>query len=331
MTRDTFCCFRIDQRDGNVAGAVETIRTGDLSAGNVLIRGTFSGINYKDALAATGAGKIIRDFPLIGGIDVAGYVEHSADDRLKTGDPVVVTGCGLGERHDGGFSQYVRVPSDWVVRLPDGLSPESAMTIGTAGFTAALAIERMELNGQTPDAGPILVTGATGGVGSFAIKLLSARGYRVTALTGKRDAEDYLRELGASDVLLRDGLEIGTRPLEKAQFAGAIDGLGGDVLSWLTRIVQPAGNIASIGLAQGPELSTTVMPFIIRGISLLGIDSVNVPHATRKKVWGHLAADVSPSGLAKMVTRRVTLDELPSAFGAFLNGTVTGRTLVDLQ
>ncbi|QDS93989.1 Putative quinone oxidoreductase YhfP [Roseimaritima multifibrata] len=327
----TFQCYRIQSHDGEVSGSVETCTIGSLPEGEVLIRAAFSDVNYKDALAATGHGKIIRDFPLIGGIDVSGRVESSTDNRFKPGDAVVVTGCGLGERHDGGFSEFVRVPADWVVPLSDALSLQQAMAVGTAGFTAALAIDRMELCGQTPDGGSVLVTGATGGVGSFAINMLKGRGYEVTALTGKPSSADYLRELGASEVLIRGDLEMGTRPLERAKFAGAIDSLGGDVLSWITRVIQPSGNIASIGLAGGSALNTTVMPFILRGINLLGIDSVNVPQRARREVWKRIATDLRPSHFDKIVTRQVTLGELNDVFKSFIDGQVTGRTIVKIS
>lgn len=324
----SFRCFRIRNDDGTIGGSVETATIGSLPRGDVLIRAAYSNVNYKDALAATGTGKIIRDFPLIGGIDVSGNIQTSDDSRFTDGDAVVVTGCGMGERHDGGFAEFVRVPGDWVVPLPDGLSLEDAMSVGTAGFTAAMAIDRMELNGQQPEAGSILVTGATGGVGSFAINMLHRRGYSVTALTGKRDSESYLRELGASEVLFRDELEMGQRPLEGAKFAGAIDSLGGDVLSWITRIVGPSGNIAAIGLARGVELNTTVMPFILRGVNLLGIDSVNVAKEKRQAIWNRIATDLRPDHQGNIVTRRVTLDELGGVFEAFIDGENVGRTVV---
>ena len=322
----TFQCFRVH---ADSAG-VETRKISDLPPGDVLIRAAYSSVNYKDALAGTGAGKIIRDFPLIAGIDVAGTVAHSTDPRFQTGEAVVVTGCGLGERHDGGFSQYVRVPGNWVVTLPENLSPQDAMKFGTAGFTAALAIDRMERNRQTPDDGTICVTGATGGVGSFAIRLLTVRGYDATAITGKRDAEDYLRQLGATHVLFRDELELGTRPLEKAQFAGAIDNIGGEFLGWLTRVTATGGNVTAIGLAGGSELNMTVMPFILRGVNLLGINSVNVAQAERQTIWNRLAAELQSIGLDKMIVKRVTLDALPQVFDSMLQGNITGRTIVEL-
>ena len=233
----------------------------------------------------------MRRFPMVGGIDVAGAVHASNDPRYAEGDPVVITGFGLSEDFDGGYSEYVRAPGDWLIRLPDGMSLRDSMAIGTAGFTAALAVDRMELNGQRPDRGPVLVNGATGGVGSFAIDMLAGLGYEVAAFTGKRDRDDYLRALGASRILYRDEAEMGTRPLEKTRWAGAVDNVGGGELAWLTRTMQPEGNIASIGLAGGFKLETTVMPFILRGVNLLGINSVHVARDRRERVWQRLASD----------------------------------------
>jgi acrylyl-CoA reductase (NADPH) len=296
----------------------------------VVIRVACSDINYKDALAATGAGRILRRYPLVGGIDLAGTVESSGDARLRPGDAVLVTGCGLSETHDGGYSQFARVPADWVIPMPPGLDALTAMSIGTAGFTAALAIHRMEQNGQTPTGGPIVVTGATGGVGSVAIDMLSARGYQVVALSGKPEAAQYLKELGATEVLDRRSLDLGSRPLENARFAGAIDNLGGEVLTWLTRSVDFWGNIASIGLASSPELKTTVMPFILRGVALLGINSSATRREWRLAVWQRIATDLRPKHLARIVTRTIAFEELPQAFPDYLEGRVTGRTVVKI-
>src|SRR5690606_27894224 len=218
--------------------------------------------------------KILRRFPLIGGIDLAGVVESSADRRYRKGERVLVTGCGLGEDHDGGYAEYARVDGDWVIPMPAGLDPKRAMAIGTAGFTAALAVHRMEHNGQRPDTGPVVVTGATGGVGSLAVNMLAGRGYEGVAVTGKADHVPYLRKLGAASVLLRQEIDYGRRPLERIQWAGAIDNVGGEMLTWLTRTTGWWGNIASIGLAGSHELHTTVMPFILRGVNLLGINSM---------------------------------------------------------
>lgn len=325
-----FKAFRIHSEGGKIAARFETLTLDDLAAGEVVIRVACSDINYKDALAATGAGKILRRYPLVGGIDLAGTVESSSDSRYRPGDAVLVTGCGLSETHDGGYAQFARVHGDWVIPMPAGLDPLTAMSIGTAGFTAGLAIHRMEQNGQTPEHGPIVVTGATGGVGSVAIDMLSARGYQVVAVSGKPDAAAYLKELGATEVLDRKTLDLGSRPLEAARFAGAIDNLGGEVLTWLTRTVDFWGNIASIGLAASPELRTTVMPFILRGVALLGINSSATRREWRLAVWQRIATDLRPRHLARIVTRTIAFDELPGAFPDYLTGSVTGRTVVKI-
>jgi NADPH2:quinone reductase len=323
-----FKAFRIHDDNGQIAGRFEDLTLDDLAAGDVVVRVTYSGINYKDALAATGAGKILRKYPLVGGIDLAGIVESSADARYRAGDHVLVTGCELSETHDGGYAQYARVKGDWVIPLPAGLDDRSAMAIGTAGFTAALAIHRMEENGQRPANGPVVVTGATGGVGSFAIDMLAARGYEVVAVSGKPGAVDYLKTLGAAHVLMRQSIDYGTRPLEKAQFAGAIDNVGGDMLAWLTRTVGYGGSIASVGLAGGATLNTTVMPFILRAVNLPGINSSATPRALRLIVWQRIATDLAPAHLNAIATREIPFDALPGAFAPYLKGEITGRTIV---
>ncbi len=325
---EPFLAYRIHEDDGKIGGRVEHVTLDDLNEGGVVIRAAWSGINYKDALAATGAGRIVRRFPMVGGIDVAGVVHASNDPRYAEGDPVVITGFGLSEDFDGGYCEYVRASGDWLIPLPDGMSPRDSMAIGTAGFTAALAVDRMELNGQRPDRGPVLVNGATGGVGSFAIDMLGGLGYEVTAFTGKRDQDEYLHALGASNILYRDEVEMGTRPLEKALWAGAVDNVGGDQLAWLTRTMRPEANIASIGLAGGFKLETTVMPFILRGVNLLGINSVYVGWEQRERVWQRLASDLKPRCLDRIVTSEVALSDLASAFDGYMAGTVTGRAVV---
>ena len=329
---DQFRAFRVHQDDGKTDARIDTIGLDDLGPGDgksdVLIKACWSDINYKDALAATGKGRIMRRFPMVAGIDVAGYVASSRDPRYAEGDAVLVTGFGLGEDHDGGYAEYVRVPADWLVPLPDGLSLRESMALGTAGFTAALAVDGMQHNFQVPDMGPILVNGATGGVGSFAIDMLAALGFTVTAFTGKRDQEAYLKQLGASELLIRGEAELGTRALEKSVWGGAVDNVGGDELGWLTRTVNPCGNIASIGLAGGIKLETTVMPFILRGVNLLGINSVYVAHERRVRVWDRLASDLKPRHLDQIVTREVAFDAMEGVFDAYVAGTVTGRAVV---
>jgi len=323
-----FKALRIHGRDGAVEARFERIGLDDLAAGEVVIRVRYSTINYKDALAATGAGRILKRYPLVGGIDLSGEVESSADARFRPGEPVVVTGCGLSETHDGGYAEYARVKAEWVVPLPAGLGLDDAMRIGTAGYTAALAIDRLEHNGQRPEAGPIVVTGATGGVGSVAIDMLAGRGYEVVALSGKTSADEYLTAIGAARILRRGELDLGRRPLEAALWAGAIDNLGGEVLTWLTRTVDFHGNIASIGLAASPELHTTVMPFILRGVSLLGVNSVANTRELRLRVWDRIATDLKPRHLARIGARTIDFDALPAAFADYLAGGVQGRTLV---
>jgi acrylyl-CoA reductase (NADPH) len=327
---DSFKAFRIHETAGRVAGRFEDLQLEQLTPGEVVIDVQYSDINYKDALAATGAGRILRRYPLVGGIDLAGAVFSSDDPRYERGDAVLVTGCGLSETADGGYAQRARVRADCVIPMPPGLDARRAMALGTAGFTAALAIHRMERNGQAPARGPVVVTGATGGVGSTAIDMLAGRGYEVIAVTGKSSAREYLESLGASRVLSREQLALGSRPLEAARYAGAIDAVGGDLLAGLTRHVDYWGNIASVGLAGGAELSTTVMPFILRGVNLLGINSSATPRAERLEVWQRIAGDLKPRHLDRIVTRTIDFADLPGAFQAYIDGKVTGRTVVKI-
>ncbi len=324
----SFRAFRIHEIDRRVVARFDQLSLDDLSPGDVVVRVTCSGINYKDALAATGASRILRRYPLVGGIDFAGEVVTSTDARYAPGQKVLVTGCGLSETHDGGYAEYARVQADWVIPVPAGMSDLDTMKLGTAGFTAALAIHRMEQNGQRPAGGPVVVTGATGGVGSLAINMLAGRGYEVVAVSGKAAAEPYLREIGAARVLLRQDIDPGSKPLEKALWAGAVDNVGGPLLTWLTRTVDQWGNIASIGLAASMELHTTVVPFILRGVNLLGINSVLTPRELRLEVWRRLATDLRPAALDRICTKSVGFGELPAQFDDYLQGRVTGRTLV---
>ncbi len=328
---DEFRAFRIDEQDGDIVAGFRTLTLDDLTEGNVVVRVTHSTINYKDALAATGKGRILRRYPLNGGIDLAGIVVSSEDDEFQPGTDVLMNGCGLSETVDGGYSEYARVNSEGLVPVPDGMSCAQAMQIGTAGYTAALAIHRMEQNGQTPDLGPIAVTGATGGVGSIAIDMLAGRGYEVVAVTGKASEADYLTSIGAERVLLRDDIDFGKRPLEKAEWAGAIDNLGGDYLTWLTRTVRYGGNIASIGLAASHKLETTVMPFILRAVCLLGINSVETPRDLRRAVWQRIGTDLGPRHLDTIGHRTIAFDALPEAFQDFIDGRITGRTVVQIS
>ncbi len=327
----TFLALRCHQDAGRVQARLEALpvrAAASLAPGEVALAVAWSGINYKDALAATGAGRIMRRFPLTAGIDVAGIVEASNDPRFSPGDAAVVVGCGLGEEHDGGFAERAYVQGDWIVRVPAPLSLRDAMAIGTAGFTAALAIERMEHNGLRSDLGPVAVTGATGGVGSFAVAMLAARGYRVSAITGKPDAGPYLTALGAHDVLAAGDMPPTSRPLESARWAGAVDNVGGDVLAWLCASTLPLGNVASVGLAASHALQTTVMPFILRGVNLLGIHSTWCPADRRTVAWARLAIDVSSAMIEAIAQRSVDLRDLAGAFDGYTARRVTGRTLV---
>jgi acrylyl-CoA reductase (NADPH) len=325
-----FKALRIHEEHSKVVARYEELSLDELAAGEVVVRVTHSDINYKDALAATGAGKILRRFPLVGGIDLAGVVDSSTDARFRPGDAVLVTGCGLSETHDGGYAQYARMQADWLIPIPPTLDAFSVMALGTAGFTAALAIDRMEHNGQRPSAGPVVVTGASGGVGSLAVDMLAGRGYEVHAVSGKPQAADYLRSLGAAKVLPRAELNFGSRPLETVRCAGAIDNVGGEMLTWLTRTVDYFGNIASIGLAGSAELRTTVLPFILRGVNLLGINSTATPRELRLRVWERIAGDLRPRHLARIASREIRFDELLGAFPAYLQGSVVGRTVVKI-
>jgi acrylyl-CoA reductase (NADPH) len=327
---NSFRAFRIDKKDDAIVAGFCELSLDDLSKGEVVVKVSHSTINYKDALAATGAGKILRRYPLVGGIDLAGTVVSSSDARFDTGHEVLVNGCGLSETVDGGYAEYARVKGDSVVRVPEGMTATQTMQIGTAGYTAALAIHRMEQNNQRPENGPIVVTGATGGVGSIAVDMLSARGYEVVALTGKAAQSDYLKSIGAHQVLLRGDVDYGKRPMEKAEWGGAIDNVGGDVLTWLTRTVNYGGNIASIGLAASPSLNTTVLPFILRAICLLGINSVDTPRDLRLDVWDRIGGDLRPRHLDTIAATTIGFDALPGAFQAFVDGNVTGRTVVTI-
>ncbi len=328
---EKFRAYRIDEQDGKIVAGFQELSIDDLTPGNVVIKVSHSTINYKDALAATGTGKILRRYPLNGGIDLAGTVVSSDDAAFQPGTEVLVNGCGLSETVDGGYSEFARLDSKSLVPVPEGMSVADTMRIGTAGYTAALAIHRMEQNGQRLENGPIVVTGATGGVGSIAISMLDARGYEVVAVTGKVNEENYLKDIGARRVLPREQIDFGRRPMEKAQWAGAIDNLGGDYLAWLTRTMEYGGNIASIGLASSAALNTTVLPFILRAVCLLGINSVDTPAELRLAVWSRIAGDLRPRHLDRIGQRTISLDELPEAFQAYIDGTVTGRTLVRIS
>ena len=324
-----FDAFRIHDDDAGYRSGIEQVSVDDLSPGEVVIKTAYSSVNFKDALAGTGKGRILRRFPLVGGIDVAGHVVASSDKAFREGDPVLVTGCGLSETRDGGYSTFARLESRWTIPLPAGLTLRESMVLGTAGFTAALALFRMLDNRQSPGLGPLCVTGATGGVGSLAVDIFSRAGFEVHAVSGKADQHDYLKAIGASQVLGRDALAT-TRPMESARFGGGLDNVGGPMLASLLAQTAPYGNVASAGLAASPDLHTTVMPGIIRGVSLLGVASGGTARDIRDAIWARLGSDWKPRHLDTICTRETGLADLPRVFDAMLAGGSLGRTLVSL-
>ena len=324
---NTFPAFRIHNDAAGYRAGIESIALDDLNPGEVVIKTAYSSVNFKDALAGTGEGKILRKFPLVGGIDVAGHVVASTDPAFKEGDAVLVTGCGLSETRDGGYAQYARLESRWVIALPTGLSLRESMILGTAGFTAALALYRMKENRQAPELGPLAVTGATGGVGSLAVDIFTRAGFEVHAISGKADQADYLKTLGATQVLGREAL-ASSRPMESTRFGGGLDNVGGSMLASLLAQTAPYGNVATAGLVATADLPTTVMPFIIRGVSLLGVASAGTARDIRDDIWRHLADDWKPAHLESICQREITLDGLPEVFAGMLSGQSFGRTLV---
>ena len=326
-----FKAYLITEADKKVTAAFVEKSVDELDPGEVLIRVAYSDVNYKDALAATGKGRILLRPACIGGIDLSGTVVSSSDPRFAQGDAVLATSYDIGVKHHGGYAEYARIPADWVVKVPRGMTLWEAMAFGTAGFTAGLAIVRMEQVGLKPSDGPVIVSGATGGVGSVAVDALSRLGYHVVALTGKAAETEYLTGLGAKEVKLRSELDLAKiRPLGSATWAGAVDNLGGDVLAWMASTMKVGGAIASIGLAASHALNTTVMPFILRGASLLGVDSVNCPMALREKVWQRLGGDMKPAHL-KTMTKTIPFAELPAAFEDFIAAKIRGRVVVDIN
>jgi len=327
----SFRAFRIHNDDVGYRAGIENMDTGALSPGEVLVKVAYSSVNYKDALAGTGKGRILRTYPLNGGIDVAGHVVASTDPTFREGDAVLCTGSGLSETRDGGYSEYARLDARWTIPLPASLSLRESMIIGTAGFTAALALLRMQDNRQTPALGPIAVTGASGGVGMLAIDIFSRAGYEVHAISGKAGHFDFLRELGASECIDRHRLAFSGKPMDSARFGGALDNVGGSMLGGLLPLISPYGNVAICGNAGGITFDSTVMPFIIRGASLLGIASAGTARDLRDRIWQHLASDWKPQHLDHIVTREAGLDELPGVFARMLAGDSFGRTLVRIE
>ena len=328
---EKFKAFRLTEVDKKITANFESCDLDALDPGEVVVRVAYSDVNYKDALAATGKGRILQRASCIGGIDFSGTVVSSSDARFTKGDAVLATGYDLGVKHHGGYAEYARVPADWLVKMPAGLTLWEAMALGTAGFTAGMAIVRMEQNGLTPASGKVIVSGATGGVGSIAVDALSRLGYHVVALTGKESETAYLQGLGAKEVMLRQSIDLSKiRPLDKALWAGAVDNLGGDVLAWMLSGMQLCGSVASIGLAASMNLPTTVAPFILRGVRLWGVDSVMCPLDKRNTAWERLATEFPADAQAHM-QRTVGLSEVPAQAAAFMAGTSRGRVVVDVN
>lgn len=330
MTLENFKALVVNQ-DENFSVKVNNLTVNDLPNGEVLIKVSYSGINYKDSLATIPDGKIVTSYPFVPGIDLAGIVVSSEDPRFHEGDEVIATSYEIGVAHFGGFSEYARIPSKWIVPLPSGLSLKEAMIIGTAGFTAALSIQRLEENGINPGKGKVLVTGATGGVGSFAVSILSTLGYQVEASTGKDSEHEYLNNLGANSIVDRGDVFDGKiRALGKQKWAAAVDSVGGEPLASLLSQIQYGGAVASSGLTAGTNLPTSVFPFILRGVNLLGIDSVYCPMDVRLKIWNRLATDFKPTNLESFIHQEVTLQQLPDVLPMLLKGQARGRFLVKL-
>jgi putative YhdH/YhfP family quinone oxidoreductase len=314
--------------DGRVTAGIEAITQDDLPAGDVLIRVAYSSLNYKDALASQGHPGVVRSFPHVPGIDCAGTVVESGDDKYQPGEEVLVTGYELGAGHWGGYAEFVRVPAEWIVRLPQGLTVRTAMIYGTAGFTAAQCVTAITERGITPERGPVVVTGATGGVGSLAVAILAKLGYHVDAVTGKREQHEWLRGIGARTILGRDGVhDESNRPLLTARWAAAVDTVGGPPLSTVLRSIEHRGCVAACGLVAGAELSVSVYPFILRGVTLAGIDSAKCPRAQRLEMWQKLAGPWRIDKLEQLADE-VTLDDLPERINKILLGQIVGRTLV---
>jgi acrylyl-CoA reductase (NADPH) len=328
----SFQALVVDKTESEFSVNVKPVTLEDLPAGEVVIRVAYSSVNYKDGLASIPNGNIIRTYPFIPGIDLSGHVVSSTDDRFREGQPVYASGYGIGVSHFGGYSEYARIPADWVMPLPEGLTLREAMIYGTAGFTAALSIQTLEEHGIAPDKGKILVTGATGGVGGAAVAMLGHKGYQVVASTGKVTETDYLQTLGANEIISREELMgASVKPLDKQLWQAAVDSVGGSSLAAVLSKIAYGGSVAASGLTGGTAVPTTVLPFILRGVNLLGIDSVSIPTDKRLQVWQRMAADLKPANLDHLVYREVSLNELPEALGDILKGNTRGRTLVRLS
>lgn len=326
-----FKALMVDKMENEFSINVKKLTADELPDADVLIKVAYSGVNYKDGLASIPHGKVVQSYPMIPGIDLAGVVVSSEDPRFHKGDEVIATSYEIGVSHFGGYSEYARIPADWIVPLPEGLSLKEAMIFGTAGFTAALSVQRLEDNGLTPDQGKVLVTGATGGVGSFAVSMLAGRGYDVVASTGKESEKEYLFKLGAKEIISRDDVYNGNvKALDKKQWAGAVDPVGGDSLAAILSKISEQGSVAVSGLAGGTSVPTSVFPFILRGVNLLGIDSVHCKMETRQAIWNRLASDLKPADLSTFIDKEASLEELPKILPTILEGKMRGRVIVYL-
>lgn len=328
--KEPFAAYVVNKHNSQISGQVEMLSAAQLPAGEVTVAVEYSSLNYKDALAATGQGGVVRNYPHVPGIDAAGTVVESQSSDVQVGDRVIITGYDLGVGAYGGYAAYVRVPAAWVVKAPDSLSNFEAMALGTAGFTAAMCVFAMEHNGTSPEKGPVLVTGATGGVGSVAVALLAQKGYQVAASTGKADQHEFLQQLGATQILSREEVTLTDakpRPMLRSTWAGAVDTVGGATTGYLIRTTMYGGNIALCGLVGGHDFAGTVIPFLLRGTNLLGIDSVMCPMEYRKRIWQHLATDLKPRHL-EHIARVITFADLPTAIADILQGKIKGRLLV---
>jgi len=322
--------YRVFEEGKFGAGRFTSMRSEELDAGEVVIRSLFASVNYKDALTAFGKARIVNRFPCTAGIDVCGEVVESKAPEFKAGDCVVAHGFGLGADHDGGYQDVNRFPAEWLVKVPAPLTPFETAAIGVAGYTAALSLDLMELNGLQPGKGKVLVNGATGGAASIAIDLLSGRGYEVVALSGKSDAAaDYLRSLGAAEVIDRKSYEFGTRPLERPLWQGAVDSVGGEQLGWLARSMQTDGVIAAFGNAGGVDFKGSVLPYILRGVRLIGVYA-NSPMPLRTRIWQRLASDLKPRHLDR-IARKIRFDDLPQAFNDLIDAKAVGRMVIDFS
>jgi acrylyl-CoA reductase (NADPH) len=328
--KEYFKALVIDKTESDFTVGIKNITLGDLPAGEVVIKVAYSSINYKDGLASIPEGKIVRSFPFVPGIDLAGAVVSSEDPRYREGDQVIATSYEIGVSHYGGYSEYARIPANWIVPLPDGLSLKEAMIYGTAGLTAALSVQRLEENGLSPEKGKVLVTGATGGVGSIAVAILAKRGYDVVASTGKESEHDYLHKLGAKEIVSRDAVYNGkVKALDKQLWAGAVDPVGGESLAAILSKLHYNGSVAVSGLTGGGNVPTTVFPFILRGINLLGIDSVYCPMDVRKPLWERMANEYKPEVL-ESISKEISLEELPETLPVILRGQARGRFIIKM-